>query len=172
MIYTTTQQIAKRLDNRLQLGGNALTFGYVVVDPDLITQIGGQVEARVNAKLRQIYSLPLTSNNHPELASIVEKMAVSELVNVYFSGSDSDSISNFGSLMLEQAQTELMAIASGDVQLVGETPIYAPKSIVPNRTRVLNRESTYTERHAAFNQELNYKKGDRIKQIESDSVRW
>lgn len=172
LIYTTEAAIARRLKGRLQIGGTASPFGEQVIDPDLITQIGEQVEARVNAKLKQIYKFPLVSTSHPELASIVEKMAIAELVPVYFSGNDSDQISNYGQLMAAQGGTELEAIASGDVQLDGELPGYSPASVVPNRSISAKRSISATERANAFAQETAFKKGDAVVPLQGEDVRF
>lgn len=170
--YTTETAIARRLRGRLQIGGTPSPFGEQIIEEELITQIGAQVEARVDAKLKQIYVFPLATNSHPELASIVEKFVIADIVPTYFVGNDSDSISNYGQLMLTQAKEELELIATGDVVLDEESPVYAPSSIVPNRTKVTKWASTKAERDAAYLQETRYKKGQATKPIPVDSIQF
>ncbi len=134
--YTTINAIARRLEGRLQLGGSQSPFGDKVVDDDLICQVAQQVEAKVDAWLRQIYVLPL-QYPHKEVESVVEKLAIAELIPVHFTGSDSDSISSYGKLMYDEGMKEAKMLGSGDIQLENETLRYAPKSVVPNRTRVI-----------------------------------
>ena len=136
--YTTTEAIALRLQTRLQIGGSPSSFGNSVVDTTLLDQIGVQVESRVDAKLRQRYVLPLTYT-HPQLASIVEKLVICEIIGVHFVGAEVSDDANFGRLMCAQGAKELEAIASGDVALQGETPVAAIPSAPPGYSAVMTR---------------------------------
>jgi hypothetical protein len=128
LTYTTKEAIANRLEARLQVGGAAATFGKRVVNDNLIEQVGEQVEARVNARLKAVYTLPL-SGPHPALASVVEKLVICEIIGVYAIeqldtvGRATGDGGGFGSLMCRQGADELEAILSGTIVLEGETTL-------------------------------------------------
>lgn len=135
LTYTTIDAIALRLKGRLRVGGSPVAFGSTVADPALIEQVGTQVESRVNAQLRQIYKLPLRKTQHPELASIAEKLTIAELVPVYYYGQEPSLDGSFGRLMKDQGEKELTDLGSGDVILEGEIFAQSPHSVVPNYTQ-------------------------------------
>lgn len=137
--FTTKEAIAARLRGRLQLGGPAATLGGQVVDEDLIYQVGRQIESRVVAALRQIYQLPLRQTTHPELASIVEKLAIAELLPVH---DQAEAATEFARLMYKQGSDELADLASGNVMLEGELGAKAPASVKPTFSRVGKRNNT------------------------------
>lgn len=123
LLYTTTDAIARRLRGRLQVGGLDLPFQPTNVDDDLIDQIGSQVEAKVNARLRSIYKLPL-SGTHPLLAGIVEKFVCGEILTTHMMGAEqvagNGGDRSYAGFLLREAKEELDAIASGDIPLDGE----------------------------------------------------
>jgi hypothetical protein len=126
LLYTTTDAIARRLRGRLQVGGLDLPFQPTNVDDDLIAQIGDQVEAKVNARLRAVYKVPL-SGQHPILAGIVEKLTCGEILATHMMGEEqittggNPSDRSYAGFLIRDAQKDLDAIASGDIPLDGET---------------------------------------------------
>jgi hypothetical protein len=137
-LFTSKEAIAERLRGRIQVGGPSIALGQVVVNELLIERVITQVEARVLAALRQLYVTPLRQS-HPQLASIVEKLAVAELLPVH---DQAEAAADFARLMYKQGSDELNAIASGDVMLQGEIGAIAPASIKPSFTRVGKRDNT------------------------------
>ena len=123
LTYTTTEAVGRRLRGRLETDGPLLAYGNPVVDPDLIEQVGAQVESRVEAKLRTVYKLPFKSVS-PIVASIVEKLILCELIPVHFAAelaSNADSpLLGFAGLMCKQGGKELGELLSGEVTLSGE----------------------------------------------------
>lgn len=124
LTYTLTSNIQQRLKGRLSIGGAQSPFGQQSVDMDLLDQIGEQVEAKVNAILRQSYVFPLKAANPAELesrpliAAIVEKGVICQLADVhFFSGEDGSS---YGRQMCKDFAAELAAIESGQIRLPGE----------------------------------------------------
>lgn len=140
LTLTTREAIANRLRGRLSVGGGQLPFGPSTVDDNLIEQVGEQVEARVFAKLRTIYKLPLTAV-HPVLASIVEKLVVCDLMGVHFVGAEGSSADGFGRMMCDQGAKELEAILSGEVKLEGESPLETGDTATPFSSNLTIRRS-------------------------------
>lgn len=166
MLYTTIAAIFNRLEGRLVAEGAESTFGDIAAKTELVEQIAEQVEKQMDLVLGKRYVIPLSVPSNPLLASIAEKLICAELVDVYFSGSDRDSISNYAELMREQGEKELMNLVTKPYYLEDET--LATKAIAV----VAKQASSYTERKAGFKAETNYKKGDVIVPVKTDSIKW
>jgi hypothetical protein len=89
MKYTTVEAINRRLNGRLQIGGNANSVGTTTVTVDLVLQVGDQIESEIDAILRQRYRLPLLYT-HPVLASVVEHGVACQLLSHYQVGATND----------------------------------------------------------------------------------
>ena len=121
MIYTTTDNITRRLRGRLQVANGSLIPGATAqqVDPYLIEQIGEQIEAKVNLALSQIYKLPIPLTSIQALKiieSIVEKLIISEIATVHFQQTQTPELggdAGFGAVLRKQAVQELESILSG-----------------------------------------------------------
>lgn len=120
LLYTTKEAIANRLKGRLVVGGSQVPFQPTTVDDNLLEQIGEQVEARVKARLKTVYRLPLTSD-HSVLASVVEKGVICELMGTHFVGQEGSEEGGFGRMMCSQFASELNDIINGTIGLDGET---------------------------------------------------
>ncbi|MEM6840436.1 MAG: phage protein Gp36 family protein [Cyanobacteria bacterium P01_C01_bin.120] len=83
--YTTVDDVNRQLDGRLQIGGNATTLGASIVTPEIVLQIGEQIEDWIDGILRKRYKLPL-ANIHPTLASIAEAGIACRLLQQYYVG--------------------------------------------------------------------------------------
>jgi phage gp36-like protein len=89
--YTSLDELNRRLDGRLKIGGIASSLGETTITADLVVQVADQVEAAIDGILRMRYALPL-ANAHPLLAGIVEKGVACQVLAQYFVGqSPSDS---------------------------------------------------------------------------------
>jgi hypothetical protein len=122
--YTTTEAIARRLRGRLQIGTVQAPYGATVVVDELLEQVGAQVEAQIDAILREVYKYPLNAEaedntqSRPILAAIVEKGVICELADVHFyQGEDGNS---YGREMCKQYKAALDALRIGNPQLPGE----------------------------------------------------
>lgn len=166
LTYTTTQNIARRLEGRLQFGGNPLSFGNAVVSDDLLDQVGTQIEAKVNMYLQKAYVLPLTLPQ-PVVSEIVEKLVICELFDTLTIGGEGKE----GDVYCENAMALLMAIANGELFLNTEQEI-EPRTVDQNVTVVVKRAGTAVDQAAAFAQEITYTKGDVVVGIDPDTVRW
>jgi hypothetical protein len=124
MKYTSTQAIANRLRGRVAFGQSS-QFGVSQIDPALIDQVGDQVEARVDSSLGQVYQMPL-AQPHLELASVVEKLVICEILGTHFVGQEANPSDGYGRLMCAQGAAELEAIALASPPLTGESAIAAP----------------------------------------------
>lgn len=137
-LFTSKEAIAERLRGRLQVGGPSVALGQAVINELLLEQVVSQIEARVMAALRQIYKTPLRGS-HPELASVVEKLALAELLPVH---DQAESAAAFAKMMYQQGSQELTDLASGNVMLEGEIGAIAPASVRPTFTRSGKRDNT------------------------------
>ena len=120
MKYTTLEAINRRLNGRLQVGGNGNTMGTPTVTSDLVLQVADQIESEMEALLRQRYRLPLLST-HPVLAALVEHGVCCQLLNQYQVGASDEqkttpSCGEFKRLMG----------AINDLVLVGEVWVAQP----------------------------------------------
>ena len=129
LIYTDATAIQQRLKGRLSIGGPQSAFGSPSVDEALLEQIGEQVEAKVNAVLRQSYQFPLAAatelntESRPLMAAIVEKGIICEISDTHFYTSEEGN--SYGRQMCKDFAAELMAIESGNIRLPGETLLTA-----------------------------------------------
>ncbi len=149
LIYTTTEAIHRRLSGRLSIGGGSAPYGKSSVDEDLLSQLGAQVEAKVEATLRGVYRLPLkaadedNTSSRPIVASIVEKGVICELADVhFFQGEDGNS---YGREMCRQFKSELEALASRSFILPGEIEIAAGVGESANFAKAAQRAETAVE---------------------------
>lgn len=85
LTYTTVDAISRRLQGRLHINTNTPTLGGQSVSPELIKQVGEQVEGYINLHLGQVYELPL-QNRHEVLADVAESLVISKLLEVHFQG--------------------------------------------------------------------------------------
>jgi hypothetical protein len=91
MQYTTLDELNRRLDGRLKIGGNVSSLGETTITAELVVQVADQIEDLINGVLRRRYRLPLLYA-HPFLTGIVEKGCACQLLAQYFVGqSPSDS---------------------------------------------------------------------------------
>lgn len=131
LTYTDTDAIERRLKGRLTIGGPQQPYGNQAVDTDLLSQVGAQVEAKINAAIGSVYVLPLKLTAcGPLLASLVEKGVICELADVHFFTSEEGT--SFGSQMCRQFKAELASIVSQEIRLIGETGIAPSGDIRPN----------------------------------------
>jgi len=134
LTYTTVEAIALRLRGRLSVSASPGNFGPVQVDPQLIDQVGTQVESRINAQLSKVYRLPLRAA-HPILASITEKGVLCELLAVHSVIPDQASggvAASYRDLACRQFDAELQALLARSVELEGE--IFATGTEIPAAT--------------------------------------
>lgn len=129
LTYTTIAAVGRRLKGRLGVQSLPGGYGPAVLDDELIDQVGEQVEARINARLRSLYKIPLQSS-HPVLASITEKLIVCELMSSQALGEEQLLVGSNGQargdrsyagVMCAQGAAELDLLLSGQVSLDGET---------------------------------------------------
>ena len=85
MNYTTLDELNRRLDGRLKIGGVVSSLGETAITAELVVQVADQVEDLIDGMLRMRYQLPLL-NVHPFLAGIVEKGVACQLLSQYFVG--------------------------------------------------------------------------------------
>lgn len=85
MKYTTLDELNRRLDGRLKIGGVVSSLGETAITADLVVQVADQIEDMIDGLLRARYQLPLV-NAHPVLAGIVEKGVACQLLSQYFVG--------------------------------------------------------------------------------------
>jgi hypothetical protein len=122
--FTTLDAISRRLRGRLELSKTALGGGTgklaaQQVDPQLLEQLGEQVEAKLLIALALIYVLPIpldAATARIILGGIVEKLVVAEIVLTHFQQSQVPQMggdAGFGSVIRKQAQEELEAIFAG-----------------------------------------------------------
>lgn len=101
LILTTIESISRRLVGRLEIvsqkgepqpwGG---TMGSKEVDPDTTLQIATQKESLVLSVLGMIYHLPLQLTSEITrlvLSEIVEKLTVADLMDIYYTGTPTES---------------------------------------------------------------------------------
>jgi len=166
LIYTTTQAIARRLEGRLQFGGNPMALGNTVVNDALLDQVGEQIEAKVNLYLQKGYTLPL-SLPQPVVAEIVEKLVICELFDTLTIGGEGRE----GDAYCDDAMSLLKAIACGDLTLNTEQET-EPRTVNQNVTVVDKRAGTATNQAAAFTQETQYTAGSVVTSVDPETVRW
>lgn len=130
--YTTVEAIGRKLKGRLSTGGAVNPFGSTVVDSELLQQVGEQVEAQVDAKLRGVYRLPLIGV-HPVLAKVVEDGVICDLMATHFVGDGNNEPGGFGRWHCTQFQQGLNDILSGAVPLDGETLSTGEADLPPSR---------------------------------------
>lgn len=119
LIYTTIDAIEKRLQGWAEVYGPPTAFGASQVNGGLLTQIAEQNEAKVSRVLGKRYQLPL-SGTYPELASVVEKLTICELIGQLYAGQDASEKGGYGALMCAQGKAELKALE--DIVLPDEVP--------------------------------------------------
>ncbi len=85
MKYTTLDELNRRLDGRLKIGGVVSSLGETAITADLVVQVADQIENLIDGMLRMRYQLPLVGL-HPFLAGIVEKGVACQLLSQYFVG--------------------------------------------------------------------------------------
>jgi phage gp36-like protein len=83
--YTTLDELNRRLDGRLKIGGIVSSLGETSITADLVVQVADQIEGLIDGILRMRYQLPLV-NAHPFLSGIVEKGVACQLLSQYFVG--------------------------------------------------------------------------------------
>lgn len=166
LTYTTTEAIARRLEGRLQFGGNPLAFGNAVVSDELLAQIGEQIEAKVNLYLQKAYALPL-SLPQPVVSEIVEKLVICELFDTLTIGGEGKE----GAAYCENAMALLLSISNGEF-ILNSPQETEPRTINQNVSVVEKRAGTATDQAAAFAQETTYTKGSVVVGIDPETVRW
>ncbi len=121
MIYTTVENIRRRLRGRLEIDNTNLIPSATAqqVDQDLITQVGEQIEAKINLALSQIYSMPIPLTAVEALKiieGIVEKLIISEIATVHFQQTQSPELggdAGFGAVLRKQAVQDLESLLHG-----------------------------------------------------------
>lgn len=118
LLYTTTEAIERRLAGWANVSQPADSFGVSQIDTDLIEQVAQRVEARANQVLSQRFVMPLVQP-HLELASVVEKLVICELIGQLYAGQTPSESGGYGALMCSQGRQELKELMTA--QLAGET---------------------------------------------------
>ena len=118
MQYTTLDELNRRLDGRLKIGGIASSLGETTITPDLVVQVANQVEDMINALLRSRYTLPLV-NSHPLLAGVVEKGVACQLLSQYFVGQGPSESPPADAFVCSDYRRDLKMLS--DIALPGET---------------------------------------------------
>lgn len=120
--YTTAENIARRLKNRLELNnapptlGATQALGAKQVDYSLYEQLGSQVESKLDMALGMMYELPVPNDAKDAiniLASIVEKFVVAEILATYYQQSQNAQMGGdqgYGAVLFKQAKEECAAI--------------------------------------------------------------
>lgn len=124
MIYTTIQNIAKRLSSRIRVidspsiqGIQGITSS--TIGTELLTLIIDSTEEFVNLYLGMIYVMPLV-NNHPFLTSIVDRLVVAETLTTYFpSTGESNQPESYPQVLRANALSDFQCLFDG-------TGIYVP----------------------------------------------
>lgn len=142
MNYTTVEAIADRLNFILEVtpptfGSN---LGAKQVNPALLQRVGEQVEAKLNAALRQVYQpVPIPSmysEAHLILAPIVEKHVCSEILIAHFVPATGPQLSGDGglrSVLRKEAQEETAALfVTHGIYIPGLMP--EPGTYLPGKT--------------------------------------
>lgn len=127
LIYTSVEAIEKRLQGWAEVNNPPSAFGASQVDSELILQVAEQNEAKVNRVLGKRYQMPLIGT-YPELASVVEKLTICELVGQLYAGQEPSEPGGYGALMCSQGKAEFKALAS--LILPDETPLVNDLSAV------------------------------------------
>jgi hypothetical protein len=120
LTYTTVEAIERRLKGWATINAQPTVFGTTQLDEDLVLQLAGQAEARINQVLRDRYQLPLAIA-HEEIASVAEKLTICQLIGQLYAGQEPSEKGGYGALMCSQGERELAALAMLD--LVGEVPL-------------------------------------------------
>jgi phage gp36-like protein len=127
--YTKTENISRWLVGRLELisGG----FGQRQFDPEFLDQLHTQAEARLDGVLKQLYTWPLVSNNHPILAEYIELKVCCSIVPTYFHGQGASNDGGFKDNSCKEAEKLLTELKEGTIALDGETrrPDQEPKPL-------------------------------------------
>ena len=123
--FTSLLAINTRLHQRLQMGGIQAAFGRSVI-PDLESvQIAEQVEGRVRMRLKSKYALPLKLTDldaQKALASIVEKLAICDILCPAFAGVDPSGVGGYiRNEFCVQGEKELEQLMESFI--TGENPI-------------------------------------------------
>jgi hypothetical protein len=144
LTYTDTDAIERRLVGRLTIGGPQSAYAKQSVDPNLLAQIGMQVEAKINASLSAMYVFPLKlTDSRPLLSAIAEKGVVCELADVHFFNSEEGT--SYGTQMCKQFHADLSAIVEGKITLPGESFIATLKQFGGNPNVAVARSTTAVE---------------------------
>ena len=152
--YTTEEAVFNRLRGRLT-SDSVFTQGTVDVDPQLIEQVGGQVESRVDAQLSAIYQMPLTLTNTRDrqlMASIVEKLVCCELLPIYYPAPLDDgggNFDNYARMMCKAGNQELKELIDSVITLDGETPIGGENMLLSTNVTIAGRRTDVTGRQDA-----------------------
>jgi hypothetical protein len=136
-IYTTVQAIERRLKGYAKTGESASAFDSEPVDMALLTQVIGQVEARVRQVLAKRFETPLV-NSHAVVASVVEKLVVCELLGQLYAGQEPSESGGYGALICSQGRAELKELNSALLPgegLLGTTTLTVDAPIVGARSR-------------------------------------
>ncbi|MEO0537527.1 MAG: hypothetical protein AAF215_27160 [Cyanobacteria bacterium P01_A01_bin.123] len=116
--YTTSDAIQRRLDGRLQVDGQATSWGDSVISAELVEQVGGQVEAKIDEILRRKWVMPLTGT-HPQLAMIVELGCVCQLLSQHFLSQTPSETGGYTPQACSLYKAEIKGLS--DLMLEGET---------------------------------------------------
>lgn len=136
LLYTTKEAIANLLRGRLVVGGQQFPFGPTTIDDNLIEQIGAQVEAKLNAQLKTVFTLPLANPTSPILASIVEAGILCRLLPTHATGDELPTSGDvgvdrsFAGFYCKAYSAELQTLLSGTIALTGELPAVVPSSTI------------------------------------------
>ena len=118
MKYTTLDELNRRLDGRLKIGGIASSLGETTITADLVVQVADQVEDMIDGILRSRYVLPLV-NVHPLLAGIVEKGVACQVLAQYFVGQGPSDSPPADAFVCTDYRRDLKMLS--DIALPGET---------------------------------------------------
>lgn len=123
--YTTVEAIAARLNTRLSLTGPQSPFGTTVVDPALVAQVAGQIEARVDSVIQQnskiVPAAAATRAIRPEtLAAVVEKGVICEIGAVHFAAEEEGK--TYSNHQCKQYEAALLLLGEEVSRLPGNNP--------------------------------------------------
>ena len=140
--YTTVEAIARRLQSRLTISGTQTPFGPTVMGEELLDQVGGQIEARVDGVIRA--NSPLLPFNaavraiaKPVLAAVVEKGCVCEIGSVHFAASEEAAI--FAKEQCRQYEAALIELGTEVAGLPGNQQPQSPTATAYSYSKALKR---------------------------------
>lgn len=170
--YTNAEDIAARLERRLQVGGSQSTFGKSVLNEGLLNNAGAQIEARIDSTLGRCYRLPLkliSQQTRGVLASIAEKGILAEILPPEFVG-DLGKEGGLRKIVADEYAAELAAICPGGLRLEGELLLADANTEAGNHTQLGKKKPIHHGHYHHIEGELPRHRFPY--RVDADSVRW